>query len=94
MRIATRQSSSRPEDGDARQENEARAGLLRMGTTSEVMKSQSTNDGSTRTPAPTSGATGSKPTSVSDSLAAVMPGSFLTAADLQELARVYVVCLK
>lgn len=32
--------------------------------------------------------------SVSDSLAAAMPGSFLTATDLQELARVYVVCLK
>ncbi|CAM9426341.1 unnamed protein product, partial [Phaeothamnion confervicola] len=31
---------------------------------------------------------------VSDTLAAAMPGQFLTASDLQELARVYVVCLR
>ncbi|CAM9110838.1 unnamed protein product [Choristocarpus tenellus] len=37
---------------------------------------------------------GQKPASVSDSLGVAMPGSFLTATNLQELARVYVVCLK
>lgn len=45
-------------------------------------------------PATSAPAADKKLTSVSDSLGAAMPGSFLTATDLQELARVYVVCLK
>lgn len=55
------------------------------------------SDGPKETPAKPASATSSnekKQPSVSDTLGAAMPGSFLTATDLQELARVYVVCLK
>lgn len=75
-----------------------REGLMRVGqarqgsaSTDQGGKQDSSSKGPQRVSTST---TSVKPTSVSDSLGAAMPGSFLTATDLQELARVYVVCLK
>lgn len=81
-------STKDPQEGGS-----GRDGLVRVGS----LRQARGKDGATEQSAkPASGTSSSdkKETSVSDSLGAAMPGSFLTATDLQELARVYVVCLK
>ncbi|CAM9628712.1 unnamed protein product, partial [Discosporangium mesarthrocarpum] len=65
-------------------------GLMR----SVKLASSITGESSNRDSSKPKEVTNSRPASVSDSLGAAMPGSFLTATNLQELARVYVVCLK
>lgn len=78
-----------PESG---RENLVRVGSLRQGRDKNGTAG-GTGDKTTSTTSTTS-ATGRKEASVSDTLGAAMPGTFLTASDLQELARVYAVCLK
>lgn len=71
----------------------SRDGLVRVGSLLGRDKDGAASNKLVK-PATSAPATDKKQTSVSDSLGAAMPGSFLTATDLQELARVYVVCLK
>lgn len=75
------------------QESSFRDGLARVGSLRGRDK-DGTAANKPAKPATSAPAADKKQTSVSDSLGAAMPGSFLTATDLQELARVYVVCLK
>lgn len=71
----------------------SREGLVRVGSLRGRDKDGAASNQLVK-PATSAPATDKKQASVSDSLGAAMPGSFLTATDLQELARVYVVCLK
>lgn len=88
-------ATSYPGTNESKKRNEAHESVLRPGAAGEA---PNRTDGSgtavVRGSTSSAAAPGSKQTSVSESLAAAMPGSFLTATDLQELARVYVVCLK
>lgn len=86
---------------DTREGTSARDGLMRVGqarqggaAAAQAPKQDNSGKGISRGSTSTSGGALAKQTTVSDSLGAAMPGSFLTATDLQELARVYVVCLK
>ncbi|CAM9365538.1 unnamed protein product [Hapterophycus canaliculatus] len=79
---------------DAQGTGSSRDGLLRVGSLRQERGKQGTTAEQTGKPAASAPTSDKKQASVSDSLAAAMPGSFLTATDLQELARVYVVCLK
>lgn len=86
---------------DTQEGTSARDGLMRVGPARQgsaaalqATKQDSSGKSIARGSTSTSGGALAKPTTVSDSLGAAMPGSFLTATDLQELARVYVVCLK
>lgn len=87
--------TSYPGKSGSKERNEAHENVSRSGAAGEA---PNRTDGSgtavARGSTSSAAAPGSRQTSVSDSLAAAMPGSFLTATDLQELARVYVVCLK
>lgn len=78
------------------QGSSARDGLVRVGSLRQGRgKDGAAVDHATGKPTSSAASTSDRSqASVSDSLAAAMPGSFLTATDLQELARVYVVCLK
>lgn len=84
---------------DTKEVSSARDGLMRVGpargsTAADQNPTVDSGKGNTRTSVSATGGGTAKATFVSDSLGAAMPGSFLTATDLQELARVYVVCLK
>lgn len=72
-----------------------RDGLVRVGSLRQGRdKDGAAGDKTAKAADSTSTVEKRQASSVSDSLGAAMPGSFLTATDLQELARVYVVCLK
>ncbi|CAM9387937.1 unnamed protein product, partial [Ectocarpus sp. 13 AM-2016] len=85
------QSSSKP---DPQRSSSARDGLVRVGALREGRDKDGATAEQTGKSASSASNSDKNQASVSDSLAAAMPGSFLTATDLQELARVYVVCLK
>lgn len=82
-------SNANPQGSGSARDGLVRVGSLRQGRSEDGAAAEQTGN-----PASSVSTSDKKQASVSDSLAAAMPGSFLTATDLQELARVYVVCLK
>lgn len=78
---------------DLQEGGSGRDGLMRVGSLRQAREKDGTAEQSAK-PASGTSSSDKKEASVSDTLGAAMPGSFLTATNLQELARVYVVCLK
>lgn len=97
MRVGSVRQERDKVEGSSGREGLVHVGSLRQGDGDTQQRSSGRGSGSKPDPGSTGSTksgSASKQASVSDSLGAAMPGSFLTATDLQELARVYVVCLK